>query len=104
LFFLAYFCASVNAFAGTTTADFLKWDRKAQISFFQISLSMLGTVATQVRPEMASCIDNWYFKTKAVQDKRHAQLLKTMPQYAEFDPTAFMLGYVESLCGRIVGK
>lgn len=94
---------SNTAIAGTTTADFLKWEHKAQVSFFQITISMLGTVATQVRPEMASCIDDWYFKNEATQKERHAEILTIMPSYAEFDPTAFMLGYVESICGEING-
>lgn len=94
----------IPAHAGTTVADFLKWEQKAQTSFFQISISMLGTAATQVQPKMANCIDDWYLKDASLQTARHAEILKVMAQYTEYDPTAFILGYVESICGRINGK
>ena len=85
----------------TTTADFLKWDKKAQISFFQISIGMLGTVASQVRPQMARCINDWYYKSQETQRQRHEELLKIMPRYAKYNPSAFMLGVIESVCGKI---
>lgn len=62
---------------------------------------MIAIVATQVRPEMAVCIDNWYFENALEQDRHNTEILKTMEGYTEFVPTAFMLGYVEGICGRI---
>ena len=87
--------------AGTTTADFLEWERESQEAFFQISLGMLGTVATQVNPEMTGCIDEWYFSSEETQELRATEMLDVMEQYVEFDPTAFVLAYAESICGSL---
>ncbi|MEP4987393.1 MAG: hypothetical protein ABJV68_06840 [Paracoccaceae bacterium] len=100
---LALFSPQVSS-AETTTADFLTWERSAQDSFIQTSLSMTGVLVSQVRPEMAKCLDSWYFESKAKQDIRHSEILDVMPQYAEFDPQAVLLGYIESVCGRIDGS
>lgn len=90
---------SSSAMAGTTTADFLKWERKAQVSYLQISILMAGTVASQIRPDIARCIDNWYLKSKELQEKRHIEIIKIMPKYAEYSPTAVILGFIEQACG-----
>jgi hypothetical protein len=90
-----------NSAAGTTVEDFLTWTRPAQDGFFQISISMIGTIATQVRPEMATCIDKWYFEAPDIQNAEHNIILELMPAYSTFDPTAFMLAYVENRCGKI---
>lgn len=62
---------------------------------------MLGTVTTQIRPEMADCIDEWYFIDPTRQADENEKILSLMSEYSEFDPTAFMLAYVESLCGKV---
>ncbi len=89
--------------AGTTTADFLTWERKAQVSFLQVAISMAGIFAAQVRPELARCIDNWYFKSDSITDARNAEMLRQMPQYKAFHPNAVVLGFIEQACGKISG-
>ncbi|MBO6549073.1 MAG: hypothetical protein JJ964_05570 [Rhizobiales bacterium] len=70
------------------------------MSFLQTSISMAATVATQVRPKMATCIDNWYFKTNELQDKRNLAIIETMAQYKKFHPTSVLLAYIENVCGK----
>lgn len=86
--------------AGTTTEDVLKWQRSEQVSFLQISISMVAVVASQTKPEIARCLDDWYFESKAKQDQRHNEIIQLMPDYTEFDPSALVLGYLESVCGE----
>jgi len=86
--------------AGTTTADFLKWERQSQESFLQNSISMVGVVASQASPQIAECLNGWYFQSSALAKERHAQILDVMPQYAEYDPQAVILAVLEGACGK----
>ena len=90
-----------SAHAGTTTADFLKWNEGQQRSFLQTSMSMLTTIAAQVKPEMAECLDSWYYKESGLDKKRHAEIIKLMPQYNKFHPSTVILAYVENFCGKL---
>lgn len=89
-----------NAIAGTTTADFLKWEKKAQVSFLQVSISMAAVIASQAKPKIARCLNDWYYKTKALQIQRQNEILHMMPKYKKYDPTAVLLGYIEGACGK----
>lgn len=94
--------APINpAYAGTTTADFLKWERKAQDSFFRIAITMAATMTAQAQPEMAICIDSWYFKTEALQKNRHSEIIEQMPQLATYRPTSVVLAFLEAACGKL---
>jgi len=65
---------------------------------------MAATVATQVRPKIARCIDKWYYGGKSLQDQKHLEILEIMPQYKSYDPHAVLLGYIEGVCGRFDRK
>ena len=93
-----------SAHAGTTTADFLKWERKSQESFLQISISMAGVIASQIKPKASKCLDEWYFTSEELQSKRHDEILEIMPQYKDFDPHAFLLAYLEQACGKLTSS
>lgn len=87
--------------AKTTTADFLSWDRKNQDSFFSISMSMAGIFAAQVRPKIASCLDEWYFKDEKTKQRRNSEMLNDMASYKIYHPNAVILGFVEKNCGSL---
>lgn len=89
-----------SAHAGTTTADFLKWERKSQEAFLQNSISMAGVIASQINPEISKCLDKLYFKSETSAKERNQEILDLMPKYAEFRPQAFIMAYVEDICGR----
>lgn len=90
-----------KSMADATVADFLTWERSAQDGFMQISIGMIGTIATQIRPDMATCIDNWYFGRPDAIEAEHDAILDIMAGYGEYDPTAFMLAYAENKCGKL---
>ena len=73
-----------SAYAGTTMADFLKWNEGQQRSFLQTSMSMLTTVAAQVKPEMAECLDSWYYKESGLDKKRHTEIIKSCHNITSF--------------------
>lgn len=89
-----------HASADTTTADFLQWNRSAQDSYFQISIAIAGIIAAQTQPEIAECIENWYYESPERQAQRHSEIIAVMPQYTEFDPAFVLLGYLEGACGQ----
>ncbi|MEM9128192.1 MAG: hypothetical protein AAGA97_00465 [Pseudomonadota bacterium] len=98
LIFMAFYPQAGNA--ETTTADFLEWDERAQASFFEISISMAGIIAAQTQPEIAECLNDWYYAEGNLPSKRHAEMIELMPQYAEHDPTVVVLAYIEGVCGE----
>jgi len=61
---------------------------------------MATVIAAQVRPEIAKCINDWYYKNAGLQTNKHEKILKIMPQYMQYDPTAVLLGYIEGVCGE----
>lgn len=89
-----------SAHAGTTTADFLKWEKKSQEAFMQNSISMAGVIASQINPEISKCLDKLYFKSENTAKERNQDILSLMPKYAEFRPQAFIMAYIEDICGR----
>ncbi|MEO1189599.1 MAG: hypothetical protein AAFW60_11050 [Pseudomonadota bacterium] len=89
------------AYAATTTADFLKWERSAQDSFFQISITMAATIAAQHRPQIAKCLEDWYFRNSELQDQRHDEILNQMPELTSYRPASVVLAFLEAACGKL---
>lgn len=86
--------------AGTTTAEFLKWEQGKQKSFFQIAISMATVIASQTKPKTASCINSWYWTSKFTQEKRNTEMLNQMKPYSKFHPNAVILAFLERACGK----
>lgn len=95
------FFSSVAAKAETTTADFLKWEPGQQEAFFQATISMTGVIASQSNPEIARCLDQWYFVDDQTRQKRNQEILKLMPQFETFIPTAVILAVINDVCGEL---
>ncbi|MEL7398082.1 MAG: hypothetical protein AAFN44_17110 [Pseudomonadota bacterium] len=96
-------CATIcpqKSEAGTTTADFLEWERAAQESFLQTSIGMLTAIASQVNSDVASCIGDWYYSSDQ-EEVRHDEMLEVMSEYSEYHPSTVVLAYVENICGRM---
>ena len=96
----ALFCVS-NANAGTTTSDFLKWERKSQEAFLQNSITMAGVIAAQSKPKISKCIDEWYFQSTDLRQRRHDEILMFMPKLKDYSPSAVVLAILNNVCGKI---
>jgi len=96
--FVSALAVSSFSYAGTTTADFLKWERKSQDAFFSTSISMATFVLIQTKPEVAKCVEDWYFTN---QSERNASFLQEMPKYQQYHPNAVLIGFIEQTCGKI---
>ena len=45
-------------------------------------------------------MDDCYFKDDDTVQTRNQEMLDLMPEYVEFRPQAFILAYLEDVCGR----
>lgn len=87
----------VYAQDGFTTADLLERPVEAQNGHIQVSVTMIGVIASQIRPEIARCIDDWY--GPAV-NERNAYIRSIMQQHSEFHPAGVILAIVQRECGQ----
>jgi len=88
------------AYAGTTTADFLKWERKSQDAFIHTSVGMITAIASKAKPKVARCLNDWYYEGN-LETKRNSEIINKMPELLDFHPTTVVLAYVEGVCGRM---
>lgn len=96
---LGFYSQTVNA--KTTTADFLKWNPNQQESFLQIAISMTGVIASQSKPDIAQCLDQWYFVDDETRRQRNQEILDMMPEFDTFAPTVVVLAIVNDVCGEL---
>ena len=61
---------------------------------------MATYIASQVRPDIGTCLNGWYYKTENLREKRQAEILEVISDYMSYDPTAVILGYLEGACGK----
>ncbi len=83
----------------TTVREFLTWERSAQDSFFSISILTAATIATQIKPELAGCISEWYSVGNDGINERHAEVLAVMEQYPDLIPTGIVVAVLQKQCG-----
>ena len=92
-------CPQITWAEGYTSAKLLAENAEAQKNFIEISLTMAGAVATQVKPEIARCLDDWFFKDAAKKPQRIEHILATMRQYPGYHPSGVLLGVIQQACG-----
>lgn len=94
--------ASAQEGSGTTGADVLAWTEAQQDSFFQISVAMVGIVATQVdgREHIADCINGWYGGGDASQPQRSARIREVMQAMPQHHPQVIVLAVIEDVCAE----
>lgn len=82
-----------------TSAEFLERPIDSQDAFMLTSITMIGVVATQVRPEIARCIDDWYGGEAMAE--RNSHIRSVMREHSEFHPSGVVLAVVQQACGRL---
>lgn len=85
--------------AGTTTADFLKWEKEAQESFFSTSILMATFIAMDVRPEVAQCLNELYFKNLKGENEFNNRIRNVMAKNSDHHPSIIILASIEKECG-----
>jgi hypothetical protein len=84
---------------GYTSADLLERPVEAQNAHIQISVGMIGVVATQTRPEIARCVDDWFFGDDAIMAERTENIRSVMREHSSFHPAGVILAVVQQACG-----
>lgn len=91
-------CPQLLSADGFTSAQVLEWGESSQNALFQNSITMAGIVATQVRPDIARCIDGWYSAGQI--EQRQAQIRDALQLYPDHHPQAIILAVIEKACGQ----
>ena len=80
--------------------QFFSWSKESQESHIGNSILMIGVIASQTAPNIARCIDTWYFTSKALKAKRKAETITVMKKLPQYTPEAIILAVVEKACGK----
>lgn len=85
-----------------TSADLLERPIEAQNAHIQVSVMMIGVVATQIRPDIAHCVNDWYGGEQMGQ--RNEFIRSMMLEHSEFHPAGVILAIVQRECGRFADE
>lgn len=88
----------VYAQDGFTGEDLLGWSDASKAQYVRISMTMASVIATQIDPEAAQCINEWYFGDDALQIERNAFVFSTLEDHARFHPTAVITAILQREC------
>lgn len=83
---------------GYTSADLLERPIEAQNAHIQVSVMMIGVVATQIRPDIAHCVNDWYGGDQMGQ--RNEFIRSVMREHSDFHPAGVILAVVQRQCGH----
>ncbi len=86
--------------AGTTAADFLTWDKTSQDGYIQTSVGMIGVIASQIAPDVANCLNDWYYKSAQSIALRNDEVRRVMSEYGTYHPSTVIFAIAEDRCGR----
>lgn len=95
----AAFCPQQSLAEGLTGKEFLNWPQEQQDSYIQISITMAGVVATQTKPSVATCIDEWYAPDTSLKDDRDAFIRDTIKGYEGYHPSGVIFAVLQNKCG-----
>ena len=84
---------------GFTGADFATWEMRAQDSFIQTSITMAGVVATQTKPEVARCLDDWYRPDTELKDRRNDEVRTIIMGNPTYHPSGVIMAVLVKACG-----
>ena len=80
--------------------EFFSYSRKSQDSFITTSVIMLGVIAAQTEPKIATCLNKWYRGSRAAKNKRNSEIIDAMKKHPQYIPTTIVLAVVERECGK----
>lgn len=88
-----------SAADGFTGADFARWSTESQDSYIQTSMTMAGVVFTRTEPEVASCINDWYFSGDKLSVRNEA-IRGTITRYLDHHPAGVILAMILQECPK----
>lgn len=95
------FCPQDSTAQGFTGTDFAEWSEEEQDGYIQTSVTMVGVVMTQIRPEVSRCIDGWYWGDGR-KAERNAFIRETITGHAvDYHPAGTILAILIDQCGPL---
>lgn len=88
--------AIAEKFTGKTFAE---RSRESQDAYIQISITMAGVVASQTKPSVSKCIDDWYVKGDGNLEIRNASIREIIAKYPNHHPSAVIFAALKRRCG-----
>lgn len=85
---------------GFTGEDFAGWSAASQDNYIQTSVTMAGVVLTQLRPEVSTCIDDWYFAGESLPN-RNDQVRRVILENRDYHPSGVILAIIVQACGPL---
>jgi len=92
-------CPQVSQADAGTGHVFLGWDTPSQDGFISTSISMAGIIASQTKPSIAACIDEWYFQNPAIKAQRNDEIRQSIRENRDFHPGAVIYALLTKRCG-----
>lgn len=89
-----------SAADGFTGDDFAGWSAASQDNYIQTSVTMAGVVLTQLRPEISTCIDDWYFSGDNL-PTRNDHVRKMILDNRGYHPSGVILAVILQVCGPL---
>ena len=86
-----------SAADGFTGADFARWSTDSQDSYIQTSMTMAGVVFARTEPQVATCINDWYFSGDRLQ-ARNEKIRGTIIRYLDHHPAGVILAMILQEC------
>ncbi|MEM6276690.1 MAG: hypothetical protein AAF714_07035 [Pseudomonadota bacterium] len=88
-----------SASDGFTGADFARWSADSQDSYIQTSMTMAGVVFTRTEPQVATCINDWYFSGDRL-EARNETIRGTISRYRDHHPAGVILAMILQECSE----
>ncbi|MEM9840554.1 MAG: hypothetical protein AAF830_15555 [Pseudomonadota bacterium] len=82
---------------GFTGADFARWSIESQDSYIQTSMTMAGVVFTRTEPQIATCINDWYFSGDRP-EARNETIRGTITRHLHHHPAGVILAMILEEC------
>ncbi|WP_238365446.1 hypothetical protein [Mesobacterium pallidum] len=60
---------------------------------------MASVIATQTKPSVAQCIDEWYFSSEAVRAQRNDEIRQTIRENPGYHPSGIIYAWLKKRCG-----
>lgn len=84
----------------SNAGELLKMSQTAQEGAVSGAITTIGTVASQIQPEIANCLDEWYPLEDDIRKKRRLQIIEVMKKFPDRSPSIIVFSVVEKVCGK----
>jgi len=78
---------------------FLTWNADGQDGYINTSVTMASVIASQTKPSVSNCIDQWYFQSDAIRAQRNDEIRQTIRENPTYHPSGVIYAWITKRCG-----